>query len=199
MKGQRGWWTEGSVALMSDDSRARFEAVAAVVAEPVHRYALRRTDPETAKEVVADTLLVAWRRLDDIPPGAELPWCYAVARRCLANAERSARRQRGLVARITRLDPPEAALPQEPALPDLDLHRALAQLPESDRELLRLWAWEDLALREIAAVSGLTANAVSIRLHRARGKLAKALATSAPPRKDNADSGQKQVRERRTS
>jgi len=187
------------VALVSDDRRSRFEAVAAAVAEPVHRFALRRTDPETAKDVVADTLLVAWRRLDDIPPGVELPWCYAVARRCLANAERSARRQRGLVARITRLDPPETVLPQEPVLPDADLHRALAQLPGRDRELLRLWAWEDLAPREIAAVTGLSANAVSIRLHRARGKLAQALAASAPQRKDSAGSGHKQVRERRTS
>jgi len=178
--------------------RARFESVAAAVADPVHRYALRRTDPETAREVLTDTLLVLWRRLDDVPPEAELPWCYAVARRCLANADRAARRRQGLLARIVRLDPPAAAEPQEPDLPDPQLHRALAQLPELDRELVRLWAWEDLAPREIAAVTGLTANAVSIRLHRARGRLADLLGAERAPGKGGPTAGQKQAGRRDT-
>ena len=182
---------------MTRDGSARFEEVAAAVADPVHRYALRRTDPETAKEVLSDTLLVLWRRLDEVPTDAELPWCSAVARRCLANADRSARRQRGLFARIVRLDPPRPAEPQEPELPDAELHEALAQLPELDRELVRLWAWEDLAPREIAAVTGLTANAVSIRLHRARGRLADLLGAE-PARKDIPTTGQKQAGRRTT-
>ena len=182
---------------MSRD-RARFEAVAAAVADPVHRYALRRTDAETAKEVLADTLLVLWRRLDDVPAEAELPWCYAVARRCLANADRAARRQQGLLARIVRLDPPRPAEPHEPDPPDAELHRALAQLPELDRELVRLWAWEDLAPREIAAVTGLTANAVSIRLHRARGRLAELLGAGRAGRKGVTTTGQKQAGRRET-
>ncbi len=178
---------------MSDDRSARFEALATAVADPVHRYALRRTDPETAKEVLADTLLVLWRRLDEVPAEAELPWCYAVARRCLANAERSARRQQGLLARIVRIDPPRPADPQEPDVPDAELHRALGRLGELDRELVRLWAWEDLAPREIAAVTGLTANAVSIRLHRARTRLGELLAAERSTRKDIPVGGQKEA------
>jgi RNA polymerase sigma-70 factor (ECF subfamily) len=178
---------------MSGDRSARFEALAAEIADPVHRYARRRTDPETAKEVLADTLLVLWRRVDEVPPEAELAWCYAVARRCLANAERSARRQQGLLARIVRVDPPVPTQPQEPDLPDAELQRALAQLSELDRELVRLWAWEDLAPREIAGVTGLTANAVSIRLHRARGRLAELLVAERSARKDIPTGGQKQA------
>ena len=37
---------------------------------------------------------------------------------------------------------------------------------------VRLWAWEGLAPRQIAEVTGLTSSAVSTRLHRARKKLA---------------------------
>lgn len=163
---------------MRDEPRARFERLADIVGDPVRRFLLRRTDPDTAQDVLADTFLVMWRRLDDVPEGAELPWAYAVARNCLANADRAARRHRGLVARIARLDPPRDV--DAPNLPDPAVHRALAGLSAEDRELLRLSAWEDLAPREIAVVLGVTANAVSIRLHRARRRLADELARQEP-------------------
>lgn len=146
----------------------------ALVAADVRRYARRRTDPDTAEDVLAETLLVLWRRLDDVPAGGELPWTYAVARRCLANSDRSRRRQRSLVDRIAGTTDRAAVTPApgEPELPDPELHAALARLREADREVLRLWAWEDLGPAEIAVVLDTTANAVSIRLHRAKRRLA---------------------------
>lgn len=154
-----------------DARRARFEAVAAEVVEPVRRFLARRTDPDTADDVLADTLLVLWRRLDDVPADDEaLPWTYAVARNALANAERGARRQRRLAHRITVVDPPAEAAP-EPDPVDERVTAALERLRPDEAELLRLWAWEQLGPAEIATVLGLTPNAVSIRLHRARGKL----------------------------
>jgi RNA polymerase sigma-70 factor, ECF subfamily len=150
--------------------RSRFETLAAEVVEPVRRFLARRTDPDTADDVLADTLLVLWRRLDDVPAGEEaLPWTYAVARNALANAERGARRQRRLAHRITVVDPPEEAAPAA-AEPDVRVAAALARLRPEEAELLRLWAWEQLGPAEIATVLDLTPNAVSIRLHRARGK-----------------------------
>jgi RNA polymerase sigma-70 factor (ECF subfamily) len=62
----------------------------------VRGYALRRAPRDMAPDVVAETFLVAWRRLDDVPADA-LPWLYGVARRVLANARRSA--DRGLSKR----------------------------------------------------------------------------------------------------
>jgi len=53
-----------------------------------------------------------------------------------------------------------------------DLHAALAQLRALDREIVLLWAYEELTPGRIAEVTGLSANAVSIRLHRAKKKLA---------------------------
>ena len=155
------------MAPVTATRQQRFEAIAAEVAHPVLRYALRRTDAQMAEDVLAETLLVVWRRLDDVPQGGELPWCYAVARNQLANAERSARRQRNLVARIARLDRPTPP----PAAPDPAVHDALGQLRPDDRELLRLWAWEDLAPAQLAEVLGTSVNAVNIRLHRARTRL----------------------------
>jgi RNA polymerase sigma-70 factor (ECF subfamily) len=152
------------------DRRRRFEDLAAQVTEPVRRFLARRTDPDTADDVLADTLLVLWRRLDDVPRGDEaLPWTYAVARNALANALRGTRRQRRLAYRITVTDPPGEVAPGEPEA-DGRVSTALARMRPDEAELLRLWAWEQLGPAEIATVLGLSPNAVSIRLHRARGR-----------------------------
>jgi RNA polymerase sigma-70 factor (ECF subfamily) len=152
----------------------RFEAIAAEVAEPVLRYALRRTDAHTADDVLAETLLVAWRRLEGIPADGALPWCYGVARNCLANLARSARRQQNLVERLVLFAPP-TEVAEAAELPDPRVHQALVKLRDQDRELLRLSAWEDLMPHEIAIVLGISASTVSVRLHRARQRLATVL------------------------
>jgi len=160
-------------SVAEDARRERFEAVARQVLEPLRRYLARRTDPATADDVLAETLLVCWRRLDELPEDDPLPWSYGVARNCLANAQRGVRRQHRLAARIAVVDPPSESVPGpgEREGRDLGLERALAALREEDAELLRLWAWEQLTPAEMAAVLGVTPNAVSIRLHRAREKL----------------------------
>ncbi len=135
---------------------------------------MRRTDAATADDVLADTLLVCWRRFDEMPEEA-LPWAYGVARHCLANAERAVRRQARVAAKIAVVDPRPAAPADCPARTasgrEDAVVEALAALRPEDAELLRLWAWEQLTPAEIATVLDVTPNAVSIRLHRARGKL----------------------------
>ena len=134
---------------------------------PVQRYLARRADPGTADDVLGDVLLALWRRIDDVPAEAGLPWSYAVARRCLANQVRGRQRHRRLVA------PPDPG-PARPAPADGDEPTCTPPWPRcrpADAEVLRLWAWEELAPREIAVVLGTTPNAVSIRLHRAKARL----------------------------
>lgn len=167
---------------------ARFTALAHDVGEPLRRYVVRRVPADAVDDVLADVMLVLWRRLDDVPDDDPLPWSYAVARGCLANARRSAQRQLRLVERIARVDPPRP--PSEEAdADDRDVLAALDALRELDREVVRLWAWEGLAPREIALATGLTPNAVSIRLHKAKKRLAAALG-KAQPGKDAPLAGQ---------
>lgn len=147
----------------------RFTLLAREVAEPLRRYVVRRAPAGGVPDVLSDVMLVLWRRLDDVPADDPLPWAYAVARGCLANARRSAQRQLRLVERIARVDPPR---PPDEEADHAELHAALATLRELDREVVQLWAWEGLEPREIALATGLTANAVSIRLHKAKRKLA---------------------------
>ncbi|MEH3076922.1 MAG: sigma-70 family RNA polymerase sigma factor [Quadrisphaera sp.] len=169
--------------------RARFEALAGEVLEPLRRYLARRASAAVADDALSDALLVLWRRLDDVPaPPEALPWAYGVARGCLANAERSARRQRLLAVRVAVVDPPpESALHGDEDDDRRDpgpVRDALARLRPASAEVLRLWAWEELAPAQIAVVLGVTPNAVSIRLHRAKKELADAL------RKDGGGAGQ---------
>lgn len=183
---------------MTASRRARFEALAPHLVEPLRRFLARRTDPDTAEDVLAETLLVCWRRIDEVPDRA-LPWAYGVARRCLANAERRERRQRRVAGRVAAVDPPPTAASLSGGVPRADseaaaeVRRALAELPYRDAELLRLWAWEELTPAEIAVVLGITGNAASIRLHRARRRLRDQL--SERPGKDRGPAGHDGVTE----
>ncbi|MBT8206862.1 MAG: RNA polymerase sigma factor [Acidimicrobiia bacterium] len=155
----------------AEERRRRFEAIAAEIYEPLQRYLRRRASFHDADDVFEETLMTIWRRLDDVPADAVLPWSYGVAKRALANHRRSVRRQGQLVDRLKR-QPHEQI--QQPLGTDAspELAAALERLSVADREMLRLWAWEDLEPREIAVVLGSTANAVSLRLTRAKKKLA---------------------------
>jgi RNA polymerase sigma-70 factor, ECF subfamily len=177
--------------VVGDARRERFETIAPALVDPLRRYLARRTDPATADDVLAETLLVCWRRLDELPD-EPLPWSYAVARNCLANAERGVRRQERLAAKIAVVDPPSASVrgPGDDTA-DTGVEEAMATLREEDAELLRLWAWEQLRPAEIAEVLGITPNAASIRLHRAREKLKEKL------RKTSEPAGHEETNERR--
>lgn len=161
----------------ADDAarHARFTALFDRTYGPLLAYAVRRvTDPADAADVVAETFLVAWRRLVDVPDGdAARPWLFGVARRVLANHYRGDRRRLALADRL-REQLAEVAPPPEPV--DRTLKRAMERLPHDDRELLRLVAWEELARDEIALVLGVPRATVRVRLHRARRRLLAELA-----------------------
>lgn len=158
----------------SDDGQ-RLEALWNAHQRQVHGYALRRTDPASADDVLAETFAVAWRRVRDVPDDA-LPFLLATARRVLANQRRGDERRDALTDRLQA-----GAAAQAPALPDGTLANALGRLPQSDVELLLLVAWEGLSGAEAARVVGCTTAAVHVRLHRARRRLAHALAEQQPP------------------
>lgn len=159
------------------DTRARFGQIHFVVREPLARYLARRAPIDEVEDLFADTMVVAWRRLADIPEGAEVAWIFGVARRVLANHRRGAGRLARLVERATLAHPrvsPGLILGADPQLAS-----AMARLSGSDAEILRLAVLEELAPREIAIALGISANAASIRLHRAKGRLRELLEPSA--------------------
>ena len=153
---------------------ARFDALFTAHQRPVLAYAMRRTATlADAEDVAAETFTIAWRKFADIPEAAPLPWLYAVARRVLANHRRGLGRRERLAALLRVKD---VATPMK-AGEDHDgpAFAALGSLSPADQEILRLVAWEELGNQAIAAVLGISPNAVAIRLHRARARFADAL------------------------
>jgi RNA polymerase sigma factor (sigma-70 family) len=158
----------------------RFEELFRAHYPAVRGYALRRTSPETAQDAVAETFLVAWRRLDDVPADA-LPWLFGVARRVLANQRRSAGRSAALLRQIGAAELPGVTAAPDEAVGEAELvHAALASLPERDREALMLVAWHGLSGARAARAAGCTTTAFGVRLHRARRRLAARLAAVEP-------------------
>lgn len=151
---------------------ARFNRLYELHLDAVRAYARRRA-PALADEIAAETFLVAWRRLDEVPEDA-LPWLLGVARNVRANLRRGDRRRDALVERLG----PEAAPSGDIAVPLAErdaLRAALAGLSETDREILLLAAWDDLSRDEIARALGCTRANVAVRLFRARRRLEAAL------------------------
>ncbi|MGP3960919.1 RNA polymerase sigma factor [Nonomuraea sp. 3N208] len=164
---------------MDDDRVKRFEEVYRRNYEPILGYAIRRCElPEDASDVVAETFAIAWRRIDDVPAGEEATlWLYGVARKALANHRRGERRRRHHQEELARTIAPFFPGPEE-SLGLLAIIGVFRSLPEEDRELLSLLAWEGLDTAQVANVLGRSSNAVRIRLHRARKRLARALRRS---------------------
>lgn len=164
---------EKKEALGEELAKVRFGRLYREQARAVLAYALRRVEnPEDAADVVAETFLVAWRRLDEVPVGhRERLWLYAVARRVTANARRAEGRRTRLAERLAETLRTELAAQPDPGGKATEALRAMAGLGEEERELLLLVTWEELSPSEAAKVLGISSLAARSRLHRARRRL----------------------------
>lgn len=160
---------------MPDEREARFERLFHAHAGAVRAYALRRGTSEDADDVVAETFLVAWRRLDDVPSDPR-PWLLMVARRVLANRRRAVGRVVSLSARLAQAAASEHAWIAADASAGTELRltviAALDRLPEKEREALRLLAWDGLSAADAAKALGCSRATLAVRLHRGRRRLA---------------------------
>ncbi|MFZ1997163.1 MAG: sigma-70 family RNA polymerase sigma factor, partial [Solirubrobacteraceae bacterium] len=122
--------------------RARFDALFRAHHPAVRAYARRRVPAEAVDDIVSETFLVVWRRLDDVPE-PPLPWLLTVARNVAGTERRgAARRERlWLKAQSGHL---EGYDPAELEIADGRVLGALARLKERDREALTLVAWDGL-------------------------------------------------------
>jgi RNA polymerase sigma factor (sigma-70 family) len=161
--------------MSSDPREIRFRRLYEEHYEMLLAYAARRCpDPSEARDIVADTFLVLWRRLEAAPDDKEVPlWLHGVIRRVLANHYRGRMRRDRLAARFAQT---AREAPETDELAETNMHarqvlNALMALSEQQREVLLLAAWEQLSTVEIAAVLGCSENAAALRLHRARKRL----------------------------
>jgi RNA polymerase sigma-70 factor (ECF subfamily) len=164
-------------ALGQEMAHARFAKLYREEGRAILEYALRRVDDrEDAADVVAETFLIAWRRLGEVPIGdAARLWLYGVARLVLANLHRAERRRTRLGQRLADTLRTELSTHAAPVGEAAEVLRAIGGLGDEDRELLLLVSWEGLAPGQAARVQGISALAARSRLHRARRRLRRLL------------------------
>jgi RNA polymerase sigma-70 factor (ECF subfamily) len=161
------------------DHRSRFEAIWRQHRRHVLAYCLRRASSADAEDACAETSLVVWRRIEEIPPDPRtLLALYGIARRVLSNQSRSFHRRGRLHTKLNSLGVAPVADPLHVVVQSVDdrvVSDAVHRLKPTDREIVMLDVWEDLSRAEIAEVMGMTRSAIDQRIHRAYQKLARSL------------------------
>lgn len=164
------------------DAEARLAELYAEHGRDLLSYALRRaSNPEDAGDVVAETFLAAWRRAEDVPAGEEARlWLYGIARHVLANQRRGERRRERL-GELLRTELAARIFTEAAPETETAVMRVLGRMTRADREVLMLAGWEELDPTQIAHVLGISAVTARGRLHRARGRLRRALTEAEVP------------------
>jgi RNA polymerase sigma-70 factor (ECF subfamily) len=165
--------------VASDEAnRARLRRAFEAHYEAVSRYCHRRLNAADANDATARVFAVAWRKIEDMPVDDEvLPWLYTVARYEVGAVRRSGRRRRNLQEKIDGQAQRSQPGPEVVVVGDAghaDLVAALDTLRPADQEILRLRAYEELTLPEIAEVLGCSVDAAKKRSARAMRRLRKA-------------------------
>lgn len=167
------------VTLGGMERRSRFDRLYRQYADRVMNYCLRHLSPSHAEDAVADTFLVAWRRIDDVPEPA-IGWLIITARHTIFTRYRAQAKAQTLVERLARITRLAAEATDVTVVRREMLLTALNSLTEDEREALFLTAWDGLSGEDAAEVIGCRQGALRMRLYRARQKLSEALGEDSP-------------------
>lgn len=158
------------------DREQRFRALYVELRPQLLRFVRRRhVQAGTAEDVVAETLLVLWRRMDQAPCESEKvrAWVFGIARNVLLNSSRGAGRHQALGVRLAQHDALGQGVEEGVAevVERVDLARAWARLRQAQQETLALVVLDGLDSAGAAAVLGISPVAFRLRLSRARRAL----------------------------
>jgi RNA polymerase sigma factor (sigma-70 family) len=158
-----------------DDDRLR--RLAKEFSPAIANYLRRRLYPLShadMDDLIEETLLVAWRRVDDIPEDAELAWMIGAARNVLSNARRARQRRMKLESRLRPISPAPSA--EAWVLASASIREAMGSLRRSDRDILMLHHWDGLDAGSIAIALSISTTAANVRLSRAQARFRAAFA-----------------------
>lgn len=139
------------------------------------RFVRRRVHPTHAEDVVGEVMLVAWRRLDEVPAdlSAARAWLFGVARKTLQNTRRRDTRHDAVAVRLAEVRHGPADAGQHPDLVAhrVDIAAAWPLLSALHQEAIALSVLDGLTAPEAGAVLGISPTAFRLRLSRARRTL----------------------------
>lgn len=148
--------------------------------DAIFNFAYRRIGRwDVAEDVVGQAFLEAWRQRNRITlvENSLRPWLFGTASNLVRRWWRTSIRGDRALDRLffafeDGVDPAGEVVEQLDDERRLDVvRRHLTALPEAQREVLLLWAWEELSYEQIALVLNVAVGTVRSRLHRARQAL----------------------------
>lgn len=130
----------------------------------VSKYLAYRVNSNDVEDLASRIFEIAWQKRNTCPAGKELPWIYKISGFVVSNHRRK------VTALSLSLFDTDATAPsaEDLVIADLSIKQAWARLDAKDRAVLALVAYEELTISEISIALGISNNAVSVRLHRAR-------------------------------
>jgi RNA polymerase sigma-70 factor (ECF subfamily) len=173
------------------DALADLEVIATSLDEPRHftvifdrhagvvfRFLIRRVGRDTADELLGETFRIAFERRAtfDLTRESARPWLYGIATNLVAKHRRTEARRLRATALLAVERPSDSLADNVVALVSAnhswpDVARAIARLPDGERDALLLYAWEELSYDEIAVALEIPVGTVRSRLNRARTRL----------------------------
>jgi RNA polymerase sigma-70 factor (ECF subfamily) len=160
------------------ERQRRFRQLADEVTPAVAAYVARRQYPlakADLDDIVAEVLLVLWRRLDDVPVDGAIPWSIGVARNVRRNAVRKSTNAAITAAKLHSSGTTASA--EDAVIGDEGVKSALLALSDDDREIIMLHFWDGLSAGAIATVLGVSENAAAVRLSRAQERFRRHIET----------------------
>jgi RNA polymerase sigma-70 factor (ECF subfamily) len=167
------------VQVMTPGGTAEFRAALRDTADDLLGYFERRLSTlDDAADLLAETMLQAWRRSDAMSEQAERRrmWLFTIAAHVLANHRRSARRR---VALADRLRQHLATVDQSDHAEASAVRDAVLRLEAAQRELVMLIHWEGFSIVDAAEILGLNPSTARSRYAAARDELRRALSSAA--------------------
>ena len=165
-------------ALATGRTQAAFEAVVGNYRRRVFglAYSILR-DRAAAEDVAQEVFVKLWKALPTFDGRAKLStWIYAIARNAAISAVRKRRASVSMSEPHVLAEAESATATVDRAgSDDSTLWRAVAGLPDAQREAVTLYYQDERPVEEVAAMLGLPVNTVKTHLHRARARLALAL------------------------
>lgn len=160
----------GSVADVST-GEARMQALYDVHAKPVYRFLLQLTfgDRQAAEDLLQETLLRAWRKLDDLNADINTlrPWLITVARRIAIDAARARQARPAEVGAFDVSGVPASEDAIERMLAAQTIRQALAGLSLKHRTVIIEIYYRGRSASEVAALLGIPEGTVKSRTYHA--------------------------------
>ncbi|MHB8959183.1 MAG: RNA polymerase sigma factor [Candidatus Limnocylindrales bacterium] len=169
---------DAALIARSLDSPLVFGAVFDRHYDFVHRYLARRVGSDVADDLACETFTTALRvrARYDLEHSDARPWLLGIATNLIRHHRRAEVRRLRAYERLevehsAGIDEESVAARADAAAARPRIARALARIPDGDRDALLLLAWADLTYAEIALALGIPIGTVRSRIHRARRRL----------------------------